>query len=133
MATGQAASHITEAAILNATFRVGGSTYYLALFTVKPDDSNVGGTEVAGNAYARQAIAFSAPVAKTPSGSEIANSGVITYPVATGNWGTVAYFGLFDAATSGNMLAVDALTPSIVVNDTNQVTFPIGAIIIGVD
>lgn len=58
--------------------------------------------------------AFGAPSAS--SGSEpnvtpanIANSAAITFPQATASWGTVEYFGLFDAATGGNFLIGDYL------------------------
>jgi hypothetical protein len=73
-------------------------THYLALFTVAPSESG-GGTEVTGGAYARQAVTFGAPA----SGS-MSNSAVIEFPTATANWGTAKAWGLFDAATSGNLI-----------------------------
>ena len=40
------------------------------------------------------------------------NSGAVDFPAATGSWGTVSHFGLFDASTSGNLLIHGALTAS---------------------
>lgn len=75
---------------------------YLALFTVAPDDAGSGGTEVSGNAYARQAISMAA--AATVSGvSSKTNDTQILFPAATGVWGTIVAYGVFDAATAGNM------------------------------
>jgi hypothetical protein len=38
-----------------------------------------------------------------------ANAVAITFPAPTGNWGTVTHFGIFDAASGGNLLIWDAL------------------------
>lgn len=131
MATGSAASHYTEGLMLNAGFRGSGVTYTMALFSVIPDDSGAGGTEITGGSYARQGIAFGAPATKTPTGSEIANSALITFPVATANWGTVAAWGVYD--NSGNFCGAALFSPSFTVNSTQQQTFPIGSLITGCD
>lgn len=72
--------------------------YYLALFTVAPGETG-GGTEVSGGAYARQQVTFG-----TASKGSISNSAPIEFPTATGSWGTAVAWGLFDAASSGNMI-----------------------------
>lgn len=72
--------------------------YYLALFTTAPSETG-GGTEVSGGAYARQAVTFGAP-----SGGSMKNSAAIEFPTATANWGTATAWGLFDAATAGNLI-----------------------------
>jgi hypothetical protein len=41
--------------------------------------------------------------------SSATNAASITFPQATGTWGTVTSFGLYDASTSGNLLAWDYL------------------------
>ena len=66
------------------------TTAYVSLHTSDPLDA--GGSEVSGGAYARQG-----PVGFTNSGNNptvAANSAIVTYPVATASWGSVAYFGL---------------------------------------
>lgn len=100
-------SDYLENKVLDHVF--GGSAYtapatlYLALYTVAPDDTG-GGTEVSGGSYARQTCAF------TVSGNLATNAAAVEWPVATGTWGTVVAVGVFDALTSGNLLAYGNLT-----------------------
>lgn len=51
--------------------------------------------------------AFSAATGSAPS--QIVNNSIITFPTPTGSWGNVLAFGLYDASTSGNLLAWDYL------------------------
>jgi hypothetical protein len=91
---------------------------YLALFTTAPTESSPG-TEVTGGAYARQAATFDVLTSFEidPVGdpgvlvTAAVNNAVIEYPTATSNWGNITHVGVFDAATSGNMLA-----PAVLVN-----------------
>ena len=82
------------------------STVYVGLSTGSFNDDN-SGTELSGSGYARQSIAFNAA-----SNGTADNSGAVDFPAATGSWGTVSHFGLFDASTSGNLLIHGALTAS---------------------
>ena len=82
------------------------STVYVGLSTGSFNDDN-SGTELSGSGYARQSIAFNAASSGTAD-----NSGAVDFPAATGTWGTVSHFGLFDASTSGNLLIHGALTAS---------------------
>lgn len=75
-------------------------------------------TGTAGGSVANSnSLIFSAfPAATASSGSEpattpaqVANGAAITFPQATASWGNVIAFALFDASTSGNMLAWDYL------------------------
>jgi hypothetical protein len=97
-----AMSDFLENALINATLR--NTTYtspavvYVGLFTTDPTDANVG-TEVTGGSYAREAASFGAP----SNGSSTTDAD-ITFPTATGDWGTVTHFGIYDAATTGNLL-----------------------------
>ena len=79
---------------------------YVGLSTGSFNDDN-SGTELSGSGYARQSIAFNAATSGTAD-----NSGAVDFPAATGSWGTVSHFGLFDASTSGNLLIHGALTAS---------------------
>jgi len=65
------------------------------------------GTETSGNNYARQAITFAA----ASSGSAVSNA-TVNFPAATGSQGTITHFGIFDAASSGNLLAHGAFDSS---------------------
>lgn len=75
------------------------TTVYAALFTTIPTDAGPG-TEVSGGSYARIAITNAAAA----SGA-ISNSTAVTFPAATGSWGSIVAFAIFDALTVGNMLA----------------------------
>ncbi len=92
-------------------------TVYVALFTVAPTDSG-GGTEVSGGSYARQAVTFAAP-----SGGVVANSGSVTFPVASAPWGTIVDMAIFDALTVGNMLYYGVLATSKIVGTGDQISF----------
>jgi hypothetical protein len=83
-------------------------TAYVALFTAAGADDGTGFTEVAGGAYSRVATAptdWSAPSSQAPS--LIQNANPIVFPVSTAGWGTVLAFGIYDAATAGNLMAWD--------------------------
>jgi hypothetical protein len=103
-------SNYLENALINATLRntsyTSPATVYLALYTTDPTDAD-SGTEVSGNAYARQSITFGAP-----SDGVTTNTAAIEFAQATGSWGTVAYVGIRDASTSGNLLYHTALDAS---------------------
>jgi len=105
-----AMSNYLENALINATLRnttyTSPSTVYAALFTTDPTDAGTG-TEVSGGSYARQAITFGAP-----SNGASTNSAAVEFPQATGNWGTITHFGIYDANSSGNLLYHGALTSS---------------------
>ena len=103
-------SNYLENALVNAVLRntayTSPTTVYLALYTSDPTDADAG-TEVSGNAYARQSITFG-----SPSNGVSTNSAAIEFPQATGSWGTVAYVGIRDASTAGNLLFHTALDAS---------------------
>lgn len=90
---------------------------YVALSTADPGESGSGLAEVSGGSYSRvSAGSFAAAASRATS-----NSGNIVFPKATGSWGTVTHWTLFDASTGGNMLAYGALTLSKTVNTGNTV------------
>jgi|TARA_R110000764_G_scaffold4485_4_gene18353 hypothetical protein len=82
------------------------SAVYLGLAVGSIAD-NAGGTELSGSNYAREAITFA-----VASGGAIANNNAVEFNSATGSWGTVAYWGIWDASTSGNLLFHGAFTAS---------------------
>lgn len=50
----------------------------------------------------------------------------ITFPQASGSWGTITHFGIFDAATSGNLLMHGALSASKTVGANDTFLFAAG-------
>jgi len=97
------------------------ATLYVALYTSAPSDTG-GGTEVSGGAYARQTAAFSI------SADTASNTSAIEYPTATADYGTVVAVGVFDASSSGNLLAYGNLTTSKTVSTGDVFRFNAGAI-----
>ena len=74
------------------------SAVYLGLATASLQD-DASGTELTGNNYSRKAITF----ASASSGS-IASNSAVEFDPATGSWGAVSHWGIFDASSSGNLL-----------------------------
>jgi hypothetical protein len=78
------------------------------------------GTAAHASSGAADSILFSAfGAASASSGSEpatspanITNAAIINFPTATGNWGTVPAFGVYDAVTSGNLRGWDYMGAS---------------------
>jgi hypothetical protein len=98
-------------------------TWYIGLFTVLPDDNGAGGVEVAGGSYARVAVTANSTNFPVASGGVISNGVTFTFPTATADWGTVIGFGLFDAATVGNLRIKAAVNASKVVLNGDTVRF----------
>jgi len=99
-------------------------TKYVALYTVAPTDTG-GGTEVSGGAYVRKTATFN--VSGT-SPTTATNAAAIEYPTATANYGTVVAVGVFDALTSGNLLAYANLDASKVVSSGDVFRFDAGGL-----
>jgi len=103
-------SNFLENALINATLRnttyTSPATVYVSLWTSDPTDAG-SGTEVSGGSYARTAVTFGAP-----SNGASTNSADVTFPTATGSWGTVGWIGINDALTTGNLLYHTALDTS---------------------
>ena len=120
------------------TFAGAPVTTYVALFTTAPtSDAGTGGTEVSGNAYARQPITsasgWSAITGGATVAEQISNNAIITFPTPTGSgWGTVLAVGLYDAVTAGNMLYFNTIT-SQAIGTGVIASFAIGALVVTAD
>jgi hypothetical protein len=103
-------SNYLENALINATLRntsyTSPTTVYVALYTSDPTDADTG-TEISGGSYARTSVTFGAP-----SNGVATNNADVTFPTATGSWGTVTHVGVRDATTAGNLLYHASLTTS---------------------
>lgn len=102
------------------------ATLYVALYTVAPSASG-GGTEVSGGSYARVGVTGSlanwagsqgagTTVASSGTSGTTSNNNAITFPAPTAAWGSIAAFGVFDAASAGNLLLYGSLTTAKTVN-----------------
>jgi hypothetical protein len=105
-------------------------TAYIALFTAAPSDAG-GGTEVSGGSYAR--VATTGTDWNAASGGSTSNAAAITFPTATGSWGTVTHFALMDASTAGNQLAWGALTTSKAFTTDDTAQFAAGTLTLSLD
>lgn len=105
----------------------GPGTLHVGLFTANPSDTG-GGTEVTGGAYARVAItsslanwagtqAAASTTASSGTSGTTSNNGAITFPAPTANWGVITGFGIYDAASGGNLLIWGSLSTSKTVNN----------------
>jgi hypothetical protein len=95
-------------------------THYLALFTAISDGEAGSVTELSGSAYARQSVAF------TTSGNTTSNNAAVEFPTASGSWGTVTHVGVYDASTSGNLMAYATLSSSKAIDTGDVFRVPSG-------
>ena len=115
----------TENLVLNWLLTTNSATrptaWYVGLFTAAPSDTG-GGTEVSGSAYARVATGT---ITVSGTATTATNAAAIEFAAANGgNWGTITHAAIFDASTSGNMLAWAALTTSRTINDGDVLRIP---------
>lgn len=132
-----ALSSFAEVKVLDLLFRNTAYTApnaYLGLFTSDPTDS-ASGTEVSGNGYARIQIDNKMAAATTGSdNSSITSNSNITFAAASGgDFGTITHIGIFDALSSGNLLAHGALTASKVISDGDTFQINSGSLTITID
>lgn len=98
-------------------------TVYVALYITDPTDAD-SGTEVTGGSYARQAVTFAAP-----SDGVTQNSGEITFPTCTADWGAISHAGIRDALNAGNLLFHGPLTVPKTVTAGDVFKFQVGNIV----
>lgn len=92
---------------------------WIALSTADPTDSASVLTEPVGNAYARVDYGdWSAAALRA-----VENNATITFPTASGAWGTITHYAIMDASTAGNMLCHGSFTTpkSVVTSNTPSI------------
>jgi hypothetical protein len=108
------------------------ATLYLALSSTTPTEAGGNVTEPSGGAYARvattaadwSAASGTAPATKT-------NTATFTFPTATADWlagANLTHFVLYDASTSGNVIAWGAFTTAKPVLNGDTPSFAASAI-----
>lgn len=103
-------------------------TSYIALSSTEPNADGTGVTEPSGNGYSRCSTRWNNmsgtqqyvpnfptdPTYDSGTGKySITNIRDIYFLEATGSWGTLGYFAIYDAPTGGNLLAYGALSNAI--------------------
>lgn len=121
---------IINGTLVTPTFPLA-KTLYLALFSSDPTDSNITANEVSGAWYARQATgSWAAPTGSTVSTS---NNNQIQFPAITGSAVTVSHWGIYDLATSGNLLYSDSVGTAKTFNVGDVPIIGAGQLVITVD
>jgi hypothetical protein len=118
-------SDYTENLVLTWLFTGSSATrptaWYVGLFTAAPSDTG-GGTEVTGNAYARVATGT---ISGSGTSTTFTNAAAIEFAAASGgNWGSIGWAGIFDASSSGNLLAWAPLSTARTINDGDVLRIP---------
>lgn len=113
--------------VLNNTSYTSPTTTYVGLYTSAPNDAG-GGTEVSGGSYARQELSVGAA-----SDGVSTSDADITFPQATGDWGTVVAIGIHDALTSGNLLMYTDLTTSKTIETGDILKIASGSLTVTLD
>lgn len=113
--------------VFNAAY-VPAATVYLALCTADPTDAGTGAAmnEVPdANGYARTAITFGAAASR-----RVTQSAQVTFPQASGDWGTVTHWAVLDDNThgAGNMLAHGAFGVSKAIVNGNTPSVAVGEV-----
>ena len=103
----------------NATFTAP-SAVYLGLSPGAFND-DASGTELTGNNYSRVAVSFGNAASGTMS-----NDAAIEFAAATGNWGSVSHWALFDASSSGNMLVSGSFTSAKTITSGDVLKIAVG-------
>lgn len=90
-----------------------GDPHWVGLCTAVPHEDESEIYEVSGSGYGRTAVYaadWNEPAFDIDGYSFVANASVIIFPEASGDWGTITNFALFNLQTSGIMYLYGALT-----------------------
>lgn len=121
-----------EGEILDHLFSIGAyaaPATWIGLSTADPLDDASGLAEPAGGSYARVQV----DAAWSRAGNEVDNDAEIAFPEATGDWGTISHFAIFDANAAGNMMAHGSLAASKAIDTGDTLKFPAGDLNITLD
>lgn len=104
------------------------ATVYVGLSTTTITDAGGSITEPSGNGYARVAVTNNSTNFPAASGAGAAKSNgtAITFPTATGSWGTVTDWFISDASSGGNIMFDGALASSRAVANGDTPSFAAG-------
>lgn len=119
--------HILGAAAYSAP-----ATVYVGLATGVTDAGVVTGEPSTGS-YARVAVTNNSTNFPAASDGSKSNGTKISFPEATGDWGTMTHVFISDADSGGNALLYSELTESKAVGTGDTVSFAIGNLVFTMD
>lgn len=123
--------------VFSATSYASPATLYVGLSTTAVQEDGTGITEPGGGAYARVAVTNNNtnwPTATLVSGLGTKSNGTpITFPQATGAWGTVMDFFVADANVGGNILCYGTLDVAKAIDTGDIAEFPVDGLTITLD
>jgi hypothetical protein len=96
---------------------------YLSLHYYNPAMGGVGSAEFSGGSYLRQSLTFSAP-----SNRSIYNTNPVTFNNLLAS--QLAYLGLWDAATAGNLVATIPVLPVLTINSGGNFPVNVGDVVL---
>ena len=137
-----ALTNYTENNLINALFRTAAfikpTTLYVGLITAVTNGETGSVTEVLATAtgYARvaRAVVDANWVDSTAlNDGTTSNVAVIQFPAATADWGTVTHFGIWNAATAGDLLIYAPLNPSRTITNGTTPSFGANALTFQID
>lgn len=114
--------------IFGKTTFTAGATLYVGLSTTTITDAGGNITEPAGNNYSRVAVTNNVTNFPNSSGGSKTNGTDITFPTATGSWGTVTDFFISDASSGGNIYGYGVLSASKAVGTNDTLKIPTGSL-----
>ncbi len=127
-------SDYTEDALLNHLFGKGDytpPTIYVGLSTADPGDNGTELSEPTGNGYAR--VETAAADWNVATGGLLNNANTILFGPATGDWGTLTHFALFDAVTAGHLLVHGTLACPKTIDSGDSARFANGELDVTLD
>ena len=119
-------SDYAEGKVLDHVFNLASftqPTLYLVVSTSNPTDAGSGAAEPSGNGYTR-VVTSAASWART--GNVVSNDAELAFPEATGSWGVLTHFALYDASSGGNLIIHGTLTTPKAIAANETLRFPIG-------
>lgn len=105
---------------------------YVAVSTTDPTEAGTGIAEPSSSYNYARTLCNGWEAGDSTTG-KTQNTAAITTPVASGDWGTIAYTATFDALTGGNMLTYGTLTPSQAVGANDSMEWAAGSFVMTLD
>lgn len=136
MSFGNTTENLVLDAMIGSTQLLGVNTLWVGLSTADPGDDAATLAEPSGNGYARVAAVNSTNAWNAAAAGVKRNAAAVTFPTATGSWGSVSHFAVWRATTS---IGVDAMVGKGALGLAKNVTngdvpsFGVGSLSISLD